>query len=80
MARSIAEHYRHHRAAFLLAQQLGCTPRQAEAELRRRAAWEKLESTQARLRAQAERRAAEIAARMAPEPEPRNDQPWMMRD
>lgn len=32
---SQAEYYRHHRQVFLLAQELGCTPNQAEAEMRR---------------------------------------------
>lgn len=32
---SQAEYYRHHRQVFLLAQEMGCTPNQAEAEMRR---------------------------------------------
>lgn len=32
---SQAEYYRHHRQVFLLAQELGCTPNEAEAEMRR---------------------------------------------
>lgn len=34
---SLAEQYRAHREAFLLAQELGCTPREAEQLLRDRA-------------------------------------------
>lgn len=34
---SLAERYRAHREAFLLAQELGCTPREAEQLLRDRA-------------------------------------------
>ena len=34
---SLAEQYRAHREAFLLAQELGCTPREAEQTLRDRA-------------------------------------------
>lgn len=32
---SQAEYYRHHRQVFLLAQEMGCTPNAAEAEMRR---------------------------------------------
>ena len=34
---SLAAYYRAHREAFLLAQELGCTPKEAERVLRRRA-------------------------------------------
>lgn len=74
-AASLAERLRAHRAAFTLAQVLGCTPREAEAELRRR---------EARLRDQAA--AARLADRISGCTLPpilergRPDQPWMMRD
>lgn len=83
-APSLAEYYRAHRAAFLLALELGCTPREAEREMARRQARE-------RHRAASDR----LEARMAGAPnglprliEPHDDrqgagqdaQPWMMRD
>lgn len=72
---SLAEHYRAHREAFLLALELGCTPREAEAELRKRRAAER--------DAECTRR---LAAKMAGEPPVARcdasewSQPWMMRD
>lgn len=44
---SLAERYRAHRAAFQLALQLGCTPKEAEAELAKRADQEKRQSAHA---------------------------------
>ena len=71
---SQAEHYRAHREAFMLAMELGCTPREAEAELRRRRA-------AARDREATER----LETKMTAAPSSRGvwarwDAPWMMRD
>jgi len=71
-ALSQAEKWRAHRAAFTLALQLGCTPREAEAQLRKRQALAAIEEKKGRL-----------AALSAPAPStstPLADQPWMMRD
>lgn len=76
MARSTAEQYRIHRAAFALALELGCTPREAEAELRRRSAWQHLQETKQRATAQA---APQPVARMAVNPEPAPE-PWWKKD
>lgn len=72
---TIAEKMRAHREAFELALELGCTPREAEKELRRRRAWADHEDLQRRA-------AAKLAA-----PAPRTattatapDDRWMMRD
>jgi hypothetical protein len=75
-AASTAAYYRAHREAFLLAQELGCTPKEAADELKRRAAREHHHET-------AQRLAAKIGG--APshrlvEPAERDAQPWMMRD
>lgn len=51
MAHSLAEHYRAHREAFLLAQEMGCTPKEAAAELKNRAARKEWLDGQVRLRA-----------------------------
>lgn len=71
---SDAEYYRHHRRCFELAQELGCTPADAEKELRRIEAREKD-------RAAADRLAAKMNA---PLPQPIRfeqwDAPWMGRD
>lgn len=82
--RSLAQHYRAHRQAFLLALELGCTPREAEAEMRRREAREKWRAGQDRLalrQTQDERMSCSAAA----SEEAKRDtgsgaQPWMMRD
>lgn len=75
---SLAEHYREHREAFLLALELGCTPRKAKTILRDRA--------RARRRA-CGTRAPETAAESELEPLDRAPAdfsewraPWMMRD
>lgn len=70
---SLAERYRAHRAAFELAQQLGCTPKEAAAELARRAARKEWLERNARLEAL---KNAPIH-RADPEPPP---QPWWLRD
>lgn len=76
---SLAERYREHRAAFSLAQELRCTPAEAVAELKRRAARERWEATRVRLE-----------SKMAPSPLPvpidgheeatAPGRPWMMED
>lgn len=48
---SLAAYYRAHRKAFDLAMELDCTPREAEAELERRAARDRWQGTKARLQA-----------------------------
>lgn len=70
---SLAERYRAHRAAFELAQQLGCTPKEAEAELARRAAKQEWQRAHDRLEA------LRNAPLRPPEPEPR-PLPWWLRD
>lgn len=78
MARPLtqAEKWRAHRAAFELALELGCTPKEATREMERIAARE-------RHRASSDRLAAKMAAPLgrAPEsPTAAADEPWMMRD
>lgn len=68
-----AERLRAHGAAFELALELGCTPKEAEIELRRRA---RLASIREKQRQIAAMQAHSPAARSAPLPEA----PWMMRD
>lgn len=72
----LAEKYRRHRAAFALSLELKCTPREAEEELRRRAARERDRQAQERL-----------DSKMAAQPHRWPDdtateipQPWWMRD
>jgi phage terminase small subunit len=72
-APSLAERYRAHREAFELARELGCTPKEAEAELARRRARENWQRSHDRLEAL---RNAPIH-RADPEPPP---QPWWLRD
>lgn len=70
---SEAERLRAHRAAFNLALELGITPREAEAELRKRRALASIEENRARLAAKLAPAAPAITA-------PASDEPWMMRD
>lgn len=89
---SLAEHYRAHRAAFVLAQELGCTPKEAEQELHlrelraKREAWLRQEAARARC-------GTVISAptditkpgpfdqqNSAVPRDHRDAQPWMMRD
>ncbi len=70
---NLAERYRAHRAAFELALKLGCTPKEAEAELARRAAHKEWQRGHARLEAL---KNAPIH-RADPEQPP---QPWWLRD
>ena len=69
---SLAEHYRMHRVAFTLAQELRCTPREAEAELQRRAARQRWEECQAKLEAKANRGPTRS--------NPHTGAPWMLQD
>jgi hypothetical protein len=72
--KSLAEHYRAHRAAFELALELGCTPKEAADELRRREARARDREAMARLQ-------AKMNAPLAPHyREPPADAPWMLRD
>ena len=72
---SLAAQYRRHREAFCLALELGCTPREAEAELRRREAQARDQSAQQKL----------ISKMRAPIARQHDDhaetvQPWWMKD
>ncbi len=69
---SDAEYYRHHRKVFLLALELGCTPIEAETEMRR------IEQRE-RQRAAERRRVPRIDAPIASLADTW-DAPWMMRD
>lgn len=80
MAVSTAERLRAHRQVFILAQQLGCTPKEAEIELKARTARAEWEKTRDRLEA---KMAAPLRARLGASAEPADDrdpQPWMMRN
>jgi hypothetical protein len=76
---SLAEQYRAHREAFLLALELGVTPREAEAEMRRQRAREKWRAGMDRLEA---RMNAPIGVDTfgTSGSDERDPQPWMMRD
>lgn len=71
---SLAEHYRAHRAAFELAMERGCTPKEAEQILRAHRAAERDREATARLEAKmsAAPRGSGVSARW--------DAPWMLRD
>jgi hypothetical protein len=70
-----AERMRAHREAFTLALELGCTPREAEAEIARRQA--RLSWLAADQRLQERTLHSELL--LAPETD-RDSAPWMMRD
>ena len=72
MARSLAEKYRAHDAEMKLAMQLGITPKEARAELDRRAAQERWRETR--------RRMAQRAGRIDARHEARRDDPVRLRD
>ena len=73
-----AEYYRRHREAFLLALELGCTPKAAEQELRRR---DKVRRAACGRRMQSETTSADIEPIAAPIHEFRDwSAPWMLRD
>lgn len=67
-----AEYYRHHKRCLDLAIELGCTPREAECEIRRAEAKARWATTEADLRTKA--RIAEA------DQQPVNDERWMMRN
>lgn len=78
---SEADYYRAHRAAFTLALELGCTPKEAEAVMRRRGS---LEARQAwkegrsdRLGASMEMPPCSLELPGAPEPEERREPYWI---
>lgn len=80
MARvTLADRYRAHREAFLLAQELGCTPKEAELALRGREARERWEQSRRSLEA---KMAAPARVRLAVSDDDAEPpaQPWMMRD
>lgn len=67
---SEAEYYRAHREAFLLAQELGCTPKEAEDELRRRQAFARDREATRRLAAKRNAPCSrELASRAGHEPD-----------
>ena len=70
---SEAERLRAHREAFELSLKLGCTPREAERELQKRAALARIEDGKRRL-------AAMNAAPLPSQSAPLRDERWMMRD
>lgn len=75
---SDAEYYRAHRKVFLLAQELGCTPVEAEAEMKRQESHMHYLATQARL--EAKMNAPLIPGfRSGHDPEERPT-PWYQRD
>ena len=78
---SLAEHYRHHRKVFLLALEMGVTPREAEAEMRRIEARERARAAADRL---AEKMNAPLRGRVGTvivdEFAGFDREPWMMRD
>ena len=77
-APSLAEYYRAHRAAFLLALELGCTPKEATREMALRQSRERHRAASDRLEA---RMAAPIGTpRISGAPDEQNSEPWMMRD
>lgn len=76
MAQSLAERFRRARENFLMAQELGCTPKEAEAERKRIAARERHRAAMDRL--EAKRKAPLMPA--AERAERQWDAPWMMRD
>lgn len=73
---SLAEQYRRHRQAFLLAQELGCTPREAEVEMKRREARERARAAEARLEDKVH---GQFRSNSAPA-DRSGDESWMMRD
>ena len=72
---SLAQRYRAHREAFTLALELGCTPREAEAEIARRKTRLRWLAAQQRLQARTQSREPIFTPDAARDPAP-----WMMRD
>lgn len=75
---SLAERYRAHNAEMRLAMELGCTPKEARAELDRRAAQERWTETRRRIASNGARIEARRQERVRLRDLP--DEPWMMRD
>lgn len=78
---SLADRLRAHREEMVLAMELGCTPREARAELDRRTAWQRHQQ----LLAQAKAAGFPISTKIsAPGPEPQTEAerptPWWQRD
>lgn len=71
---SDAERYRAHRAAFSLALELGCTPREAADELRRRAAMAREAESKRRMAAKQSAPPRGVAITLAEPEGPRR--PW----
>lgn len=69
----LADRLRLHRQAFELSLELGCTPKEAEQELARRAAADTAAQAAARLN-------AKINAPIRPPVREDHEAPWMMRD
>lgn len=67
-----AAYFRHHKKCFDLALQLGCTPREAECELRKREAARRWATTEEDLRTHERIAAAQPSAV--------DEERWMMRD
>lgn len=83
-APSLAQRYRHHRKVFLLALEMGVTPREAEAEMRRIEAREKARAARDRLDAKVNAPLRGVMGTVIIDEsavfEPRDPAPWMMRD
>ena len=78
---SEADRLRAHRAAFTLALELGCTPKDAEAELRRREGLASIEAMRRQMAAMEAARLPLTAEEVMGEPMADLDpQRWMMRD
>lgn len=77
---SLADRYRQHRVAFKLAQELGCTPAEANAEMARRAARQRWEDTRARLDAKMRAPLRQRAAAMPQTDSEERPLPWWNRD
>jgi hypothetical protein len=79
-----AAYYRAHRAAFLLALELGCTPKEAEAKLRQVEARERhraaADRLAARMNAPLNGRSGTVIIDEFADFERRDSQPWMLRD
>lgn len=75
---SLADRLRQHRLAFELALKLGCTPKEAEIEMRRRAAVERDQQASARLAAKLAKPMPIATRNITHGDEPQ--QPWWNRD
>lgn len=79
MSRSLAERYRAHREAFVLALKLHCTPAEAAEKLRHRAVVERCRAAEARLQAKINAPLMP-ALRSGHEPDERPKQWWQKED